>query len=237
MKPEQHLDAATEMIVQRARERLARHRERVLVSTDHLFGKMLLGQWVFAIIIALTFSPYTWEGKVRTVNPHVWAAVGLGGLIVSFPIALTILRPGHWSTRHVVAVGQMLLSAVIIHLSGGRIETHFHVFGSLAFLAFYLDWKVLVTAAATIAIDHFVRGIVWPESAYGIPSPEWWRFLEHGFWVVFCVAFLAASCRRQLREWLSFAEEGGMIEALAEAEWRQQSVLERAAEPADAKAS
>jgi hypothetical protein len=77
----------------------------------------------------------------------------------------------------------------------------------------------------------------WPESAYGIPNPEWWLFLEHGFWVVFCAAFLVASCRRQLREWLSFAEEGGMIEALAEAEWRQQSVLERAAEPADAKAS
>jgi len=37
------------------------------------------------------------------------------------------------------------MSALLIHLSGGRIETHFHVFGSLAFLAFYLDWPVLIT--------------------------------------------------------------------------------------------
>ena len=28
----------------------------------------------------------------------------------------------------------MLMSVLLIHLSGGRIETHFHIFGSLAFL-------------------------------------------------------------------------------------------------------
>ena len=44
-------------------------------------------------------------------------------------------------TRHVIAISQMLTSALLIHLSGGRIETHFHVFGSLAFLAFYLDME------------------------------------------------------------------------------------------------
>jgi hypothetical protein len=226
MNADYNLEAATEAIVQRARDRLARHRNQVLVATDRLFAKMLFGQWLFAIFIALTFSPYTWEGKVRSVNPHVWAAIALGAVIVSFPIALTLLRPGQTLTRHVVAVAQMLVSALLIHLSGGRIETHFHVFGSLAFLAFYLDWKVLLTAGVTIALDHFVRGLLWPESAYGIPNPEWWRFLEHGFWVVFCVSFLVASCRRQLREWLAFAEEGGMIEAMAEAERHQQAVVE-----------
>ena len=35
-----------------------------------------------------------------------------------------------------MAVGQMLMGALLIHLSGGRIETHFLIFGSLAFLAF-----------------------------------------------------------------------------------------------------
>ena len=44
------------------------------------------------------------------------------------------------------------------------------------------------------------------------------------------VTFLAASCRRQIRDWLGFAEEGGLIEALAESEWRAQSVLDRTRE-------
>ena len=34
-----------------------------------------------------------------------------------------------------IAAAQMLIGALLIHLTGGRIETHFHVFGSLAFLA------------------------------------------------------------------------------------------------------
>jgi hypothetical protein len=230
MDSDQHLDAATEKIVQRARERFQRHRQRALVAVDRLFVKIFLGQWLFALLVALTFSPYGWEGKVKAVHLHVWIALLLGGAIISFPILLALRLPGHALTRHVIAVAQMLFSALLIHLSGGRIETHFHVFGSLAFLAFYLDWAVLLTAAVTIAMDHFVRGIVWPESVYGIVNPEWWRFLEHGFWVVFCVAFLAASCRRQIRDWLGFAEEGGMIEALAESEWRSKSVLDRARE-------
>ena len=54
----------------------------------------------------------------------------------------------------------MLFSALLIHLSGGRTEMHFHIFGSLAFLAFYRDWRVLVTASVVVAIDQFVRGNV-----------------------------------------------------------------------------
>jgi hypothetical protein len=224
---DKQLEDATAAIVQRTRERFERYRRRTVVHTDRLFARLLAVEWLFAIFVALVFSPYAWAGKTKVVHLHVWIALLLGGAIVSLPIALAIKRPGAVITRHVIAVAQMLMSALLIHLSGGRIETHFHVFGSLAFLAFYLDWTVLLTAATTIAIDHFIRGLVWPESIYGITNPEWWRFLEHAFWVVFCAAFLAVSCRRHLREWLAAAEEGGMIEAMAESEWRQSSVLDR----------
>lgn len=65
----------------------------------------------------------------------MWAAVVLAGVIDSLPIALVLLRPGTAFTRHVIAIAQMLTSTILIHLFGGRIEAHFHVFGSLAFLA------------------------------------------------------------------------------------------------------
>jgi PAS domain S-box-containing protein len=79
----------------------------------------------------------------------------------------------------------MLYSALLIHLTGGRIETHFHMFGSLAFLAFYRDWRILVTATMVVSIEHLLRGLLWSESVYGLTNPEWWRFLEHAFWVLF----------------------------------------------------
>src|SRR6185295_14636106 len=102
-------------------------------------------------------------------------------------------RPGVASTRYVIAVAQMLWSALLIHLTGGRIETHFHVFGSLAFLAWYRDWKVLMTATVVVASDHMLRGMFWPQSVYGVLNAAPWRTLEHGAWVIFEDIFLLIS--------------------------------------------
>ena len=68
--------------------------------------------------------------------------------ISSLPIALIVLKPGSRWTRHVIAVSQMLWSGLLIHLTGGRIETHFHVFGSLAF------WPGIATGALLGDGDH-----------------------------------------------------------------------------------
>ncbi len=94
----------------------------------------------------------------------------------------------------------MLMSALLIHLTGGRIETHFHVFGSLAFLAFYRDWRVLVPATVVVAADHALRGIFWPQSVYGLLTVSSWRWLEHAAWVLFEDVFLVMSCLRGTRE-------------------------------------
>jgi hypothetical protein len=220
------MDAA-ERIVQRAEVRFQASRMALLRSTDRLFAWLLAGEWVFAIAVALFFSPYGWEGKVRAVHLHVWTALFLGGAIVSLPIVLAIRCPGAAATRHVIALSQMLYSALLIHLSGGRIETHFHIFGSLGILAGYRDWKVLGTASGVVVADHVARGLLWPESVYGIVNPEWWRFLEHAFWVVFAVAFLIVLCVRSLREMRLLAERGAELEALSEGEWRRSSVLDR----------
>src|SRR6267154_1873049 len=99
----------------------------------------------------------------------------VGGVISAFPIFLAVTRPGRSSTRYTIAVAQMLMGALLIHLTGGRIETHFHVFGSLAFLAFYRDWRVLVPATVVVALDHFLRGVFWPQSVYGVLSASSWR--------------------------------------------------------------
>ncbi|MBS2007802.1 MAG: histidine kinase, partial [Cyanobacteria bacterium SZAS TMP-1] len=81
--------------------------------------------------------------------------------------------------RHTVAIAQMLYSALFIHLTGGRIETHFHIFGSLAFLSFYRDWRVLITASLVVVADHILRGLYFPMSIYGVNAIEPLRWLEH----------------------------------------------------------
>jgi len=116
-------------------------------------------------------------------------------------------------TRHIIAISQMLMGALLIHLTGGRIETHFHVFGSLAFLAVYRDWRVLITASAVVTIDHLLRGAFWPESIFGSSVVSSWRWLEHAGWVVFEDIFLVAACKQSLRAIFSTAQRQAELEA------------------------
>jgi two-component system, NtrC family, sensor histidine kinase HydH len=185
---------------------------------DGLFTWLMLGQWAAAVLVAVFFSPYGWEGKVRALHLHVQTAVLLGAALSVFPVLLTRLHPGEAGTRHVVAVSQMLWSALLIHLTGGRIETHFHIFGSLAVLSFYRDPKVLLTASLAIVVDHCLRGALWPESIYGQLHPEWWRFLEHAFWVAVIDAVLLVASRDALRELGEKAARQVLAEAASERE-------------------
>jgi hypothetical protein len=207
-----------------ASERLKARRVRV----DRMFAVLLVVQWLAAIVTAVVFSPYAWAGRERAIHFHVWIAIVGGGGLILLPVLLAWLRPGTTLTRHVIAAAQMLSSALLIHLSGGRIETHFHVFGSLAFLAFYLDWGVLVTATVIVAADHFLRGMFWPESVFGSVNAEWWRFLEHAFWVVFEDVFLIWSCVVGTREVRESAASQAQIEELSEQEQLKSAALEMA---------
>ena len=148
----------------------------------------------------------TWDGASSSLHVHVKLVLGFGAVLNALPLVLIRLRPAWWGTRHATAVAQMLWSAVLITVTGGRIETHFHIFGSLAFLAFYRDWKVLVTATLVVATEHLARGVIAPEAVYGSMNPEWWRFLEHAAWVVFEVSVLVVGCRHGIAEMRKFAD-------------------------------
>src|SRR5437870_2350549 len=86
--------------------------------TDRLFAGLMLVQWLAAIATALWISPRTWAGQYSQTHPHVWAALFLGGAVTSLPVFLALTRPGSTATRHSIGVGQMLMSALLIHLTG-----------------------------------------------------------------------------------------------------------------------
>lgn len=174
------------------RDDIDAYRRRV----DLLLVGLIVLQWIAALIAAFYLSPYTWEGSQYSTHIHVKAALFLGGLITLAPCVLVRIHPGEPITRHVIAVAQVSFSALLIHLTAGRIETHFHIFGSLAFLAFYLDWRILVTGTVVVAFDHFFRGYYFPESVYGVPIVQPWRWLEHTAWVLFEDVFLVIGALR-----------------------------------------
>jgi signal transduction histidine kinase/ActR/RegA family two-component response regulator len=206
--------SVAEAVRRRAAEVFTEHQQAIFKRTDRMFAVLMCVQWVAGVVAALLISPKTWAGQYSQTHAHVWVAIFVGGVISVFPIALAVARPGQPSTRFVIATAQMLMSSLLIHLTGGRLETHFHVFGSLAFLSFYRDLRVLVPATVIVAADHFLRGVFWPESVYGVLSVSNWRWLEHAGWVLFEDTFLYIAIKRSVSEMWDIAARTSEIESM-----------------------
>src|SRR5688572_24623727 len=109
-------------------EALYRFQLRHIAQTvDRSFAVLMVTQYFACVAAASWISPRTWAGAQSSVHFHVWMAIVLGAIVTSLPVILAVFRPGSALTRHVVAAGQMLMSGLLIHVTGGRIETHFHV--------------------------------------------------------------------------------------------------------------
>jgi two-component system sensor histidine kinase/response regulator len=233
METTEPIKPSTENILPRARQLVKQHQDQIYAQTSRLFAILMLVQWLAGIGAAIWISPHTWVGTTSHVHLHVWLSIFLGGGITSLPVFLTLTRPTAAFTRHTVAASQMLMSALLIHLTGGRIETHFHVFGSLAFLAFYRDWRVLIPATIVVAADHAVRGLYFPQSVFGVLTASPWRWVEHAGWVIFEDIILVKSCLRGVQEMWEIATRQASIEAISSS--LEQKVHERTAELEHAK--
>ena len=88
------------------------------------------------------------------------------GIVAAFAVAamLTKDRPRVASTF--VSVGMISVSAVLVHLTGGLIEAHFHFFVMILLLTLYEDWIPFLIAAAYVLFHHGVAGTVDPGSVY-----------------------------------------------------------------------
>lgn len=215
----------------RAKEIASDGIESIRVRTNRLFAVLMTLQLVAAIVTAMTLTPATWLGSEAQMHIHVYAAIGIGLILTAVPVFLVYRSPTRYSTQIAISVAQGMYSALLIHISGGRIETHFHVFGSLAFLAFYRDWKTIIPATVVVAVDHFWRGVFWPQSVFGVLTSSPLRALEHALWVVFLDIFLIYSCVRGKQDIQSMAETQAGLEASAAT--TEKEVQERTAELAE----
>ncbi|MEM1415230.1 MAG: methyl-accepting chemotaxis protein [Myxococcota bacterium] len=202
-------------------------RHALHARSDRRFAALMLLQFAAAVGVAVIVSPQTWAGRTSSPHVHVWAALLLGGALAALPVYLSRVAPGQATTRYVIAASQMGFSALFIHLSGGRIETHFHIFGSLAFLTIYRDFRVILVATVVIALDHVIRAVLWPESLFGVLTSGIGRAFEHAAWVLFEDFFIIRAAIDADREMMEIAESQARAEA-------QQARVEQTAAEAEA---
>lgn len=111
-------------------------------QTDQFMLKLLLLHWVVAsTLIAYAFSTY------------LLGFIG-GGLIYGIAWGIYKMNPGSLLSRATMGAAFMAFSMLFIQQHLGRIEMHFHIFVSLAFLIRYKDIVPVVAATLTTAIHH-----------------------------------------------------------------------------------
>lgn len=94
------------------------------------------------------------------------SALLMGLIIVAGPAVLHAGWKGQTVTSIAMGTGLMMMGALLVHLSRGMIEMHFHFFVSLALLIVMGRPVVLLASAGTIAVHHLLFWAVMPASLF-----------------------------------------------------------------------
>jgi signal transduction histidine kinase len=101
-----------------------------------------------------------------------------GATIAAFASLAAWERLGRTLRAVLASCGLITASAVLVHLSGGYIELHFHFFAMLPIIALYQEWTPFLLAIGYVALHHGLMGTLAPVSVYNHPA-AWahpWRW-------------------------------------------------------------
>jgi methyl-accepting chemotaxis protein len=97
-------------------------------------------------------------------NGWFWPGA-LTSIIAAMATAAWASSPSSGSTRVTIAVAAVVMVSVILAAARGtdlQIDVHMYYFAMLAILAAYCDWKVVIAAAAVVAVHHLTLNFLAP---------------------------------------------------------------------------
>jgi diguanylate cyclase len=94
------------------------------------------------------------------------------------------------------ALGLVTTSAVLVSLSGGLTEMHFHFFVIVGILTLYQDWLPFLLAIGFVVLHHTVLGVLDSAAVFSTPqaiaNPIPWAFVHGGFVLAASVTSIVA---------------------------------------------
>ena len=148
-------------------------------------------------------SDEMFAARHRAVVVLLWlhaAGLALYGISLGYPIphlALEVsgivsaavtagLAPGRVWRMGVGTLGLVACSAMLVHLSGGLIEAHFHFFIVVILVTLYQSWVPFLLALLFVVVHHGTVGLIDADSVYNHPAAverPWVWALVHGLFV------------------------------------------------------
>ncbi|HSH58931.1 MAG TPA: PAS domain-containing protein [Acidimicrobiales bacterium] len=105
----------------------------------------------------------------------------------AFAAVATAQRSHRRTSTAVAALGLFTCSAVLVHLSGGVIEMHFHYFVMVGVVTLYQDWQPFLMAIGYVVVQHGLAEALVPDTVYNhqsaIDHPWQWAGV-HGLFIV-----------------------------------------------------
>ncbi len=148
--------------------------------------------WAHAVGIAIFALARGYSG------PH---SIAEGGAVALIALAASLIRGSRSLRAALAAVGLLTSSALIVHLSGGVIEMHFHFFVMISVLALYQEWTPFLLAIGYVLVHHGIIGTFEPDAVYNhgaaVQNPWLWAGI-HGVFVL--AAALASMFAWRLNE-------------------------------------
>ena len=112
------------------------------------------------------------------------------GVLVIPAVLAAVPRLGPRQRSALVAFGLAESSAVLVHLSGGLIEAHFHFFVVVILLSLYQDWIPFGLSISFVVLHHGMVGTLDPQAVYNHPAAIAHPWVWAG---IHAVALLAAA--------------------------------------------
>jgi len=153
---------------------------------------------VVVIALAGTVMGKRWELQPWALfdDANALHTVGESLIVAAFGLLACWRRVGRTAQATFVGFGLMSSSAILVHLSGGYIEFHFHFFVMLTFLALCQDWIPYILAVGFVAVHHGVVGVLWPQAVYNheaaYNAPWTWAGIHATFVLWSCIGSVIA---------------------------------------------
>ena len=118
-------------------------------------------------------------------------------LVANFPLAAEVFGHHRRLSTVIASLGLLTCSAVLVHLSGGVIEAHFHYFVMVGVVTLYDDWLPFLLAVAYVFLQHGVAGAIAPGSVFNHESA-----IDHPWrWAAIHGAFIGAMSFAAIVSW------------------------------------
>lgn len=222
----------------RTREVAAEHQGSIQAETSRLFAMLLVLQWVAGVALAFWLSFTARSTPAGIPHIRIWLAVFLGAAIIGLPLDVALRRSSGAITRHTVAIGQVLLSTLLVYVGDGLIRPDYYAFGSIALLAIYRDRQVLIAATLMVIAAQWGLGTYAPTRVSGSIAGIGWGWAEQVCGLLIENIILFRLCAQSLRDTSELGRRQASIETITRSlearVSRRTAQLERAKELAEA---